>query len=230
MPGKDERELERLQREAAERERHADALIAQLRSEAGVREHDLAELRERLGAAEHELEDLRAIRAALTPPELPQRPGVDLAATYLPAAKHVGGDFYLVAEGPQDATVLVVGDVVGHGLPAARRAAFTRTTFAATAPFTDDPCRLLTWANAALVERASPSIDYVTAACVTYLPREKRLRWAYAGHPPALWLDEPKELTVTQQGAPLGILADPGSSRARAGRRPARGCCSTPTA
>jgi serine phosphatase RsbU (regulator of sigma subunit) len=97
-------------------------------------------------AAEHELEDLRAIRDALTPPELPQRPGLELAAAFLPAiAEQVSGDFYLVAEGPQDSTVLVVGDVVGHGLQAARRAAFIRTTFAATAPFSDDPCRLLSW-------------------------------------------------------------------------------------
>lgn len=198
------------ERETHEREERQDALIARLRLEAGVRDDDLAELRRQLGAAEHELEDLRAIRDALTPPELPERPGVDLAAAFLPAAERVSGDFYLVAEGPQDSTVLVVGDVVGHGLIAARRAAFTRTTFAATAPFSDDPCSLLNWANTALIERARDSVDYVTAACVTYLPREHRLRWAYAGHPPALWLDDPRELTATRQGAPLGLGPDPG--------------------
>jgi serine phosphatase RsbU (regulator of sigma subunit) len=198
------------ERETHEREQRQDALIARLRLEAGLRDDDLAVLRERLGAAEHELEDLRAIRDALTPPELPERPGVELAAAFLPAAERVSGDFYLVAEGPQDSTILVVGDVVGHGLVAARRAAFTRTTFAATAPFSDDPCSLLNWANTALIERARDSVDYVTAACVTYLPRERRLRWAYAGHPPALWLDDPRELTATQQGAPLGLGPDPG--------------------
>ena len=103
-----------------------------------LREGDLAVLGERLEAAEHELEDLRAIRDALTPPELPQRPGLELAAAFLPAAaEQVSGDFYLVAEGPQDSTVLVVGDVVGHGLQAARRAAFIRTAFAVTATFGD---------------------------------------------------------------------------------------------
>jgi hypothetical protein len=56
--------------------------------------------------------------------------------------------------------VLVVGDVVGHGLQAA-----------------------LSWANTALIERAGTSFDYVTAACVTYLPSQQLLRWAYAGHP-----------------------------------------------
>ena len=99
-----------------ERARRQDTLIARLRREAAVRERDVVALRDRLEAAEHELEDLRAIRDALTPPELPERPGLELGAAFLPAAaEQVSGDFYLVAEGPLDSTVLVVGDVVGHG-------------------------------------------------------------------------------------------------------------------
>ena len=224
----DERELQRLhsevvgqQRDIAgqqrdmhdldDRQHLQETLIARLREDAALREGDLAVLRGRLEVAEHELEDLRAIRDALTPPELPQRPGLALAAAFLPAvAEQVSGDFYLVAEGPQDSTVLVVGDVVGHGLQAARRAAFVRTTFAATAPFSDDPGRLLSWANTALIERAGVGVEFVTAACVTYLPSEQLLRWAYAGHPPALWLDDGRELIATRQGTPLGIGSDPG--------------------
>jgi sigma-B regulation protein RsbU (phosphoserine phosphatase) len=203
-------------------EHRQEELIARLREEAAVRETDLTALRERLAAAEHELEDLRAIRDALTPPELPRRPGLELAAAFLPAiAEQVSGDSYLVAEGPQDSTVLVVGDVVGHGLRAARRAAFIRTAFAATAPFSDDPCRLLSWANTALIERAGVSVEFVTAACVTYLPSEQILRWAYAGHPPALWLDDGHELIAPRQGTPLGLGPDPGfvegSQRSTAG-------------
>ena len=168
------------------------------------------DLRERLRAAEQELADLRAVRDASTPPDLPARPGVDLAAALMPAAERVSGDFYIAAEGPRDATVLVVGDVVGHGLAAARRAAFARTTFAATARFSDDPCRLLDWVNIALIERPGKDFDYVTAACVIYLPRERRVRWAYAGHPPALSLNELRELAAPQQGVPLGLWPDPG--------------------
>lgn len=111
-----------------EREHRQETLIARLRREAVVHAGDVAALDARLEAAEHELQDLRAIRDALTPPELPQRPGLDLAAAFMPAtAEQVSGDFYLVAEGPQDSTVLVVGDAAGHGLQAARRAAFVRT-------------------------------------------------------------------------------------------------------
>jgi serine phosphatase RsbU (regulator of sigma subunit) len=218
---KDDHELRRLRSEVAahprdihhrdDLEHRQDALIARLRDEVAVREEDLALLRERLETAQHELEDLRAVRDALTPPELPRRPGLELAAAFLPAvAEQVSGDFYLVAEGPQDSTVLVVGDVVGHGLQAARRASFIRTTFAATAPFSDDPGRLLSWANTALIERAGASAEFVTAACVTFLPSAQLLRWAYAGHPSALWLDDGQELKAPKQGIPLGIGADLG--------------------
>ena len=205
VPDEKDAELRRLHAEADARERDIhdmderehghETLIARLRREAAVHAGNVAALRERLEAAEHELQDLRAIRDALTPPELPQRPGLDLAAAFLPAAaERVSGDFYLVAEGPQDSTVLVVGDVVGHGVQAGRRAAFVRTAFAATAPFSDDPRRLLSWANTALIERAGTSSEFVTAACMTYLPEERLLRWAYAGHLPALWLDDGREL------------------------------------
>ena len=218
---KDDQELRQLRSEVAAQQRdihdrddlehRQDALIARLRDEAAVREEDLALLREHLETAQDELEDLRAVRDALTPPNLPQRPGLELAAAFLPAlAERVSGDFYLVAEGPQDSTVLVVGDVVGHGLQAARRASFIRTTFAAIAPFSDDPSRLLSWANTALIERAGTSVDFVTAACVTFLPSAQLLRWAYAGHPPALWLDDGQELKPLRQGTALGLRADLG--------------------
>jgi serine phosphatase RsbU (regulator of sigma subunit) len=191
------RELRRLRSEVTalkhdldDLEHLEETLVARMRREAQVREEELASLHERLRAAEHELENLRAIRDALTPPELPRRPGLELAALFQPAAEErVSGDFYLVAEGPLHSTVLVVGDVVGHGLWAARRAAFIRTTFAAIAPFSDDPRRLLSWANTALIERAGTSADFVSAACLTYLPDQRLLRWAYAGHPPRCFSD-----------------------------------------
>jgi serine phosphatase RsbU (regulator of sigma subunit) len=144
-PENKDMELRRLHAEADARERDIDVmdardirndtLIERLRREAVVQAEDFATLTERLAAAENELEDLRAVRDALTPPQLPERPGLDLAAAFVPAsAAQVSGDFYLVAEGPQESTVLVIGDVVGHGLQAGKRAAFVRTAFAATAP------------------------------------------------------------------------------------------------
>jgi serine phosphatase RsbU (regulator of sigma subunit) len=205
-----EREIGRLRDEAAEagvlhrRERTLSALVERLRGEARVREDVVKLLAELLAADERELNNLRAIRDALTPPELGEQPGVELAASFLPATEGVSGDFYLVAEGPQETTALVVGDVVGKGLEAARRAAFVRTVFATTAPFSDDPMQLLSWANTALVERAERERDFVTVGCVTVSPREGVVRWGYAGHPPVLWLDTGEELSGAR-ATPLGV-------------------------
>ena len=237
-PEGNERELRQLRREVVDqkreiresddRERHRDALITRLREEAAVRDEDVAVLRDRLDEAEHELEDLRAIRDALTPSELPQRPGLNLAAAFLPA-EVVSGDFYLVAEGPRDSTVLVVGDVVGHGVNAARRAAFARTAFAATAPFSDDPCQLLSWANTAMIEPAGITSDFVTAACITYLPD----RSSCAAHTPAIrrpcgWMTAGSSSRPRREPR-SGLEGTPKPRNIRCGGWPARECCSTRT-
>jgi serine phosphatase RsbU (regulator of sigma subunit) len=60
-----------------------------------------------------------------------------------------------------------------------------------------------------LVERAGTSYDFVTAACVTYLPDNQILRWAYAGHLPALWLHDGRQLAAPKQGVPLGLADEP---------------------
>lgn len=200
-------ELAQLGAEAGElhrRELDLSDVVERLRREARVHDDVITRLLERLAADELELNDLRPIRDALTPPELASRPGVDLAASFLPATDGVSGDFYLLAEGPHEATVLVVGDVVGKGLAAARRAAFIRTVFATTAPFSHDPALLLSWANTALLERAEEDRDFVTVGCVTFSPRDGGLRWGYAGHPPVLWLDTGEELSGGR-ASPLGL-------------------------
>jgi serine phosphatase RsbU (regulator of sigma subunit) len=166
--------------------------------------------RERQASAElaqqgHELAELRALRSALVPPEVPERPAVELATCFVPAQERVAGDFFVVNEGPDDSTVVVVGDVVGKGLEAARRAAFVRAALAAYAPYNDDPCRLLELANAALVERAGASEEFVTAACVVYRPADHSLSWALAGHPPPMLLDDGRGLNGTRPGLPLGL-------------------------
>ena len=218
-------ELAQLGAEAGElhrRDVNLSALVGRLRGEARVHEDVIVRLLERLAADELELNDLRAVRNALTPPEVSSPPGVDLAASFVPATDGVSGDFYLVGQGPHEATALVVGDVVGKGLEAARRAAFVRTVFATTAPFSDDPGQLLSWANTALIERAEEDREFVTAGCVTFSPRDRILRWGYAGHPPVLWLDTGEELSGGR-APPLGLSQELACETAAHHLRPGTG-------
>ena len=161
--------------------------------------------RRTLAGQARELSELRALRSALVPPDVPDQPAVDLATCFVPAQERVAGDFFVVQQGPDDSTVVVVGDVVGKGLEAARRAAFVRAALAAYAPYEGDPCRLLELANAALVESTGTSEEFVTAACVVYRPEECSLSWALAGHPPPMLLDKGGRLKGIEPGLPLGL-------------------------
>ena len=169
---------------------------------------DRHRLRARVAEGDRSMADLLDLQEALAPPGVPSRPNLELASCYVPAEGGAGGDFFLVAPGPNDATIVVVGDVAGKGLAAAKRAAYVRMAFAAAAPFQDDPCKLLELANSNLIERAGVSDIFVTAACLVVKPRENKMCWALAGHPPPLMLGAGIPLERIQPSYPLGIGAD----------------------
>lgn len=155
-----------------------------------------ASFRERLSTLEHSAEELEAIRAALAPADLPDLPGVDAGAAFVPSELGVSGDFYLLTNGPDGSTVAIVGDVVGHGPEAAQLATFIRTRFAAFAASTSDPAELLTLANAALAERPGRKSELVSAICVRLNQEDRTICWSRAGHPPPLRLPELEELSA----------------------------------
>ncbi len=151
-------------------------------------------LAKRLQLLEHSAEELEAIRAALTPADLPDLAGVDAAAAFVPSELGVSGDFYLLTNGPDGSAVAIVGDVVGHGPAAARLATFVRAQLAAFAANTSDPAELLRLANSALAERPGGQDELVSAICVRLHSDGSTLSWARAGHPPPLRLPELREL------------------------------------
>jgi serine phosphatase RsbU (regulator of sigma subunit) len=155
-----------------------------------------------------ELARLRAMRSALVPDELPKRPGLEIASCFLPANQDVGGDFFVVsARG--DATVFVIGDVVGRGLNAAMRASYVRTVLTSVTRFERDPARILTLTNDALMGDTEEGTDFITAVCLTYMPETHEVAWALAGHPPPLLLDDGRELEQTgKPGPPLTVAQD----------------------
>jgi serine phosphatase RsbU (regulator of sigma subunit) len=167
------------------------------------REHDLTLALEEQAA---ELAELEALRLALTPPEIPSRPHLDFAVAFTPADGVVAGDFYLVAEGPGKSTTIVVGDVVGHGIEAARQAAFVRATLATFARYTGDPVQLLQLADVALQEQGETGPGFVTAVCLNVgPPPEALITWAAAGHDRPWCLDSGTALEGGRIGIPLGL-------------------------
>jgi sigma-B regulation protein RsbU (phosphoserine phosphatase) len=169
----------------------------------------------RLREQQEQLTELEGIRSALTPSEVPDRPRLQIATSFTPAVGQVAGDFFLVVEGPAGSTTVVVGDVVGHGLAAARCAAFVRAALATFARFSADPVLLLQLANAALAENRLADARFVTAACLN-IADDRQVVWASAGHDVPWCLDSADPLPVGRVGAPLGT--GPAALQITAGR------------
>lgn len=169
-------------------------LVGALRQQ-GSRLHDSAD-------------ELRALRAALTPTALPETPGVDAGAVFVPSEHGVSGDFYLLTNAPDGSAVAVVGDVVGHGVAAAQLATFARASLASFAAHTSDPAQILMLANRALGDYREPDAGFVTAVCVSIRPSDGRLSWAVAGHPLPLYLPGLEAIPASSNGLPLGVEAD----------------------
>ena len=86
-----------------------------------------------------------AFQRAALPDALPEVHGASVAARYRPATHGatVGGDWYDVLALDADRVLLVVGDVVGHGMVAAAAMGRLRTAFQTIVPFSADPGSML---------------------------------------------------------------------------------------
>lgn len=142
---------------------------------------------------------------------LPQRPqppaGIEIAHRYRPASdvNEVGGDWYDVAALAPGEAALAIGDVMGHGIPAAAVMGQLRTTLRALARLDLPPGRLLRQLDTALQELDDPLLaTCLYAVCDATVGT---CRIARAGHPPPVLItpDGAARLIDLPPGAPLGI-------------------------
>ncbi len=134
-----------------------------------------------------------------------------LTCVYRPC-ETLGGDFYDLAWRP-DCAVLLVSDVMGHGIEAALITMLVKAAFQDTAEVTGEPAELLAQMNVRL-HRMIPERVYVAAA-VTRLELEGcHLQIANAGlpHPFVLNASERRIDEVRLDGRPLGLLNGHGQS------------------
>jgi serine phosphatase RsbU (regulator of sigma subunit) len=174
-------------------------------------ERQLAEQRRTL-AAEHELA-ARLQQIILPIPDGPlELPGLKVALRYLPAGQEslVGGDWYHAAALRDGSVLLAVGDVAGHGTPAATTMAQLRHALRALAVTTTDPGVLLAQLNRLTcdLEQEKPDLA-ATAVIARYDPAARRLTWAQAGHPPPLLSRGGRTAPLSRpSGTMLGVVDD----------------------
>ncbi|WP_129338411.1 SpoIIE family protein phosphatase [Cellulomonas endophytica] len=157
---------------------------------------------------------LRERRSALTLqhsllPEIPDVPGLDLAATYLPSGlrAEVGGDWFDVLPLKSGRVGVAVGDVMGHDMQAAAAMGQLRSMLRTTAWREAPPAAAL-----ADVDELVRALDIGAVATAVYLTWAQdgsgaALAYASAGHPPVL-VRRPSGAVERLEGSrtrPLGL-------------------------
>ncbi|WP_433824866.1 SpoIIE family protein phosphatase [Actinoplanes sp. CA-015351] len=172
-------------------------------------ESELDEQR-RTSAAEHDLAS-RLQKIILPIPDEPiELPGLKVAVRYLPATEEtmVGGDWYHAAALRDGSVLLAVGDVAGHGTPAATTMAQLRHALRALSVVTSDPGTLLEHLNQLTCELGLQSPELAaTAVIARFDPAGGELVWAQAGHPPPMLSRGGRTRTLSRPpGSMLGVV------------------------
>ena len=166
---------------------------------------------DRLATATHlhrsrsELAAAALLQDSLLPGRLPTTPTWEFAARYVPGAENgVGGDWYDVFELPDQRIGVVIGDVVGSGLPAAIVMGRLRSALRAYALEFPDPAEVLD-----KLDRKASHFEANTMATVAYAVIDTgaaRVDLALAGHlPPVLAVPgEPAHHVDPPLGPPIG--------------------------
>ncbi|HEV7871701.1 MAG TPA: SpoIIE family protein phosphatase [Modestobacter sp.] len=159
-------------------------------------------------------------RSLLTAPPAPGH--CEIAVRYVPAAAgaEIGGDWYDAFVQPEGATVLVIGDVVGHDSRAAAAMGQLRGLLRGIGYHTGGPpAEVLTG-----LDQAARGLDLDTMATALVARLEQdgpelqagqtRVRWSTAGHPPPLLLS-PDGVATLLDGDPPDLLlgVDPATPR-----------------
>lgn len=152
-------------------------------------------LRTRLGDLRQDLADARRIHEALLPPRI-EDGLVRLGFDYEPM-REIGGDYLFARRHADGRVIVVLVDVVGHGVAAALAA--NRVHGEIERLFEDrpeaSPGDVLDWLNRFIVRSLSSQGIFATAiamelGAVERSTRTARLRWANAGHPAGILLRE----------------------------------------
>ncbi|MGD0064748.1 MAG: SpoIIE family protein phosphatase [Streptosporangiaceae bacterium] len=176
------------------------------------------ELGEHLGVAirvdrmfRHRSAVAEALQGSLLPARMPDVPGLDLSAAYLPAGEglEASGDFYDVFQ-VQDGWAITVGDVCGKGQEAAAMTAAARHAIRAIAHGSRDPVEVLAKVNEIIL--AGDYEDRFVTAKLAYLSWDGdrvHVVLATSGHPgPAVVRPDGRVDVLSGVSLPLGLFPD----------------------
>jgi len=184
----------------------------------GLENYCLIKTKKKHENVDREISTGAEIQSQLLPDYCPIIYGIDLAAHCRPALQ-LGGDYYdfmclktNISDKRKEKArwALVIGDVMGKGIPAGLLMTMLRGMLRAEVLTGLPPDRILHDLNQLAINDLDQSHRFVTLFYSDYDPRTRKLRFANAAHnPPLLWksLDQ-KIIKLDAEGFVLGLQKD----------------------
>lgn len=185
--------------------------VSKLRCQVGLVKTLHNDLQNELSLITSELETAANVQREFMSNDVQDVHGVSFSSLWRPVSV-VSGDMYDITQLDEDHVALFIADAIGHGISAAMLAMMiTRTLVAnrfdaSTGDFTQ-PCDILSYLNAALLERTGDSARFATAAYGILNCKTNQFTYAGAGHPPSLLSRSVQEpLLLESEGPLLGVF------------------------
>jgi phosphoserine phosphatase RsbU/P len=161
----------------------------------------------RLLSLQREALDALEIQLRLLPNEIPQVPGYQISGSWKPT-QLVSGDYYDVLKFGDHSVGLCIGDVVGHGLPAAMLMANLQAAVHAFASETIGPSQLCMQINRLLARNIGVG-KFITFFYALVDAGSNRLLYTNAGHnAPILLRPTGAVLRLDEGGTLLGVFPE----------------------
>ncbi len=130
-----------------------------------------------------EMELAHDLQMKLLPP-VPRIPGIEAAARVFPT-ESVGGDFYQILQLSEGRVGVMIGDVSGHGFPAALIMALVMSAAAIYAEQGAAPAAVLGHVDRAIGDELESTEMYLSLCYCVLSPHEATITYSNAGHPHA---------------------------------------------
>jgi sigma-B regulation protein RsbU (phosphoserine phosphatase) len=172
-----------------------------------------ARTNEMIDGLSHRMQLLDALKVAeevqrnLLPPRPPRVPGLDIAAASR-YCDETGGDSFDFLPCRENALLVLVGDVAGHGVGPALLMASARAYLRSAADGARDPGQAVTMANRHICADVQDTGRFLTLLYLELDTANRRMRWGRAGHDPPIFFPPlpPEERDREGKGPPLGVV------------------------
>ncbi len=178
-------------------------ITQQKRAEEMLR-HANAQLEERQREIERDLALAARVQQSLAPSNMNWGPFC-VEALYQPVST-IGGDFGAVTPLGADQLNLMVCDVSGHGISSALIANRIYSETMSLLERGADLGEMLRGLNQFVLKQIQMSGFYFSMAVARLDARHRRMSFANAGHPPAIWLSDGRSRLLESRSAVLGLI------------------------